>query len=554
MLTVADWLQRLDGQDTETRKSLARMYGANQSVVQDRVRLTRLVLTRFGERFGDAPVRVFRSPGRINLRGMHVDTHGGYINLMTHQREVVIAAAPSEYDEVRIANCDDSFSEVTFRIGEFSSHTAFSGEWNSFILSPDVHNAVWTRRGHWGNYLQGCVLSAQHRFRDTPLRGMRAVVGSDLPRGAALSSSAALSVALLKAVLGLNTRTLSTDEAILAVRDAEWYAGSRIGVSDQAAMLLGGKDTLVNTALLASRLDTSSARRIPFPDALRILVVNSYTERSLSGAQLVEYTRNRFAYSLALDILRQEMRADGLSGDAVSEMDCLAAITADAFASHGGVSVLYRLLRRVPLHASLSELKRRYDLPAFDTAYADFFGTVPVESRPEEIDLRGPLMFGIAESERARLFPEALEQRDFVRAGRLMSTGHNGDRRITGAGQPYRYDVSDAAMEHLAAEGAPIEWCPGVYGASSPVLDTLVDEALEAGALGACLTGAGIAGAVLALCHAEDAEGVAEAIRARMARPDYAKLTNREAPLTEAELSGAVVVNYATAGAGELVL
>jgi hypothetical protein len=193
-------------------------------------------------------------------------------------------------------------------------------------------------------------------------------------------------------------------------------------------------------------------------------------------------------------------------------------------------------------------------LPAFDTAYADFFGTVPEALRPREIDLRGPLLFGIAESERARVFPEALEHGDYVRAGRLMSVGHNGDRRITGAGQPYRYDVSDATLDHLAAEQAPIEWRPGVYGASSPVLDTLVDEAQEAGALGACLTGAGIAGAVLALCHADSADGIAEAIRLRMGKADYAVLANRTSALTETEIAEAVVTNQATVGAGELAL
>ena len=361
-------------------------------------------------------------------------------------------------------------------------------------------------------------------------------------------------MATLTAILGLNAQHVTDSDAILAVREAEWYAGSRIGVSDQAAMLLGGKDSVVNTALHASCLDERVVRRVLLPPEVSVLVINSYTERSLSGAHLVEYTRNRFAYSLALEILRQEMRSNGFPEDFADSIQSLAAITPQRFDPHGGVKAIYRLLALTPEQAPLSVLKERYQLPVFDSAYADFFGTVPEHLRPTEIALRGPLLFGIAESERARVFADAVEQRDYVRMGRLMSTGHNGDRRVTGAGQPYRYDVSDAAITGLAKAAAPIEWCPGVYGASSPVLDCLVDEALEAGALGASLTGAGIAGAVIALCHAADASGVSEAIRARMATIEYTRLANRAESLTEEELRSAVVINQATAGAGEVAL
>jgi len=553
-VTASEWLNRLADPDELTREALHAAYGDHEEVVKSRLRLLRSALERFIERFGDEPVRLFRSPGRINLRGMHVDTHGGYLNLMTHQREVVVVAAPSTDDRVNIANCDDAYPDVVFRIGTQSRHPSFAGDWNSFILHPDILGDVRTRPGFWGNYLQGCVLSAQHYYRETPLRGMRAVVGSDLPRGAALSSSAALLVATLTATLGINNRSMRDNDAILSVREAEWYAGSRIGVSDQAAMLLGGKDAVVNAALLSSQLDTRSARRIHFPAELRVLVINSFTERSLSGSHLVEYTQNRFAYSLALDILRQEMRASGMPSAFVESTVSLAALTPVAFAPYGGLKTIYQLLALIPQRAAVSDLKSRYDLPAFDKAYADFFGTVPAELRPTEIALRGPLLFGIAESERARVFPHALETGDYVRAGRLMSVGHNGDRRLTGAGQPYRYDVSDAALAALAAELTPIEWCPGVYGASSPVLDFLVDEAQEAGALGACLTGAGIAGAVLALCHADDAAEIADTVRGRMATSEYTTIARRAAPLTDAELAEAVVVNQATAGAGELFL
>lgn len=144
-----------------------------------------------------------------------------------------------------------------------------------------------------------------------------------------------------------------------------------------------------------------------------------------------------------------------------------------------------------------------------------------------------------------------------------MTIGHDGDRRVcfprachagTHEGVPYHYDASDAALDRLAESDTPVQLCPGVYGASSPVLDALADAALDAGALGASLTGAGIAGSVLALCDAQNADSVAGAVRERLASPEYIRLAGRAEPLTREEIADGVVVNHAPASAGELVL
>jgi galactokinase len=346
---------------------------------------------------------------------------------------------------------------------------------------------------------------------------------------------------------------MEPDPLILAAQDAEWYTGSRCGVSDQAAMILGNRDTIIRVALFRNDLDTSQARRIALPVELRVLVINSYTERSLSGAHTIDYTRNRFAYSLALAVLRQEMAAQGLPHHLVAEADRLSRLSMDTFEQMGGTETFLKLLQAIPEEISLDELRGKYEIPNFDTVYDQYFGTTSENLRPKTIGLRGPLLFGVAESERARLFADAIEAGDYSRAGHLMSIGHDGDRRISANGLPYTYDVSDAAVDRLVASGTPLEDCPGVYGASSPALDTLVDAALEGGALGASLTGAGIAGAILALCRAEDADRVAESVRNRLAAPDYVGVAGREAPLTDNELAAAVVVNHATAPAGELL-
>ncbi|HUW62285.1 MAG TPA: galactokinase family protein [Candidatus Bathyarchaeia archaeon] len=549
-LRASEWAAIADATGP-SRKLFKKVYGTDPDVTAERAGLLRAVAETHLRRFGDGPLRVFRCPGRINLRGMHVDTHGGYLNLMTHQREIVLVLREAEDGDVVVANTEPVFDETRFAL-EVLDTAGIDGDWPDFIMQPRVRAGVEARRGHWSHYVRGAFLSVLHRFPGARPRGFDGVIGSDMPRGAALSSSAALCICLVKAILALNRLKLSGAELAETARDAEWYTGSRCGLSDQAAMVLGGVGEMVNLALDPARPDFSGARRLRFPDALAILVINSYTERSLSGPAGVDYTRNRFAYGMALEILRQEMARQGLPESLVEKARRLSTLSPVEFEEFGGTRYILDLLRRIPEEITVADLRARYDLPGLDALYDRYFASAPAQMRPTSVALRGPLLFGIAESERARVFADALEVGNYARAGRLMTIGHDGDRRTWHDRRPP--DVSDAALEQCIAQGTPLETMPGAYGAGSGVLDALVDVALEAGALGASLTGAGMAGTVLALCRREDAGRVAQAVRAFMSGAAYLELARRNAPLTREELNHAAVLNHATAAPGEFGL
>jgi galactokinase len=320
-------------------------------------------------------------------------------------------------------------------------------------------------------------------------------------------------------------------------------------MSDQGAMVLGRRGKILNIALFAEDFSLNGAQYIDMPPDASVLVVNSHTKRSLSGHQLVEYTRNRFAYSVALHVLRSVAENLGLAPEVAAKLDRLSRLTPETL---GGGKALYGMLQEIPEEMSLDELRARYAPPDLDGAYDRYFGTVPEEQRPTRIRLRGPLAFGMAESERARRFAELAAQGDSVGMGRLMTWGHDGDRLVAGDGSRYSCDLSDQALDEMKRSGLDITRCPGAYGASSPVLDLLVDRALSARALGACLTGAGIAGAVLVLYRRSDSGRIADALRECLGSEEYRRRGGRVAPLTETELREAVVENHSTAGAGEL--
>lgn len=536
----------LSAPDGARQLGLDGIYG-DAALIAERCRHIHSVVRHYLQAFGDDPVRIFRAPGRINLRGMHVDTHGGWLNLMTHQREVIVVTGASPDGATHVVNTNTALKALAIGMDELPD--VAGRPWADFIVSPEVKTRVAVAPGHWRNYIEGAWLRARQSLPAQHVGGLRIVVDSNLPQGAALSSSAALCVALLHAWFRWNDVETSNDELIIAAQDAEWYTGSRCGTCDQAAIVLGNPAAVVHVALNPKAFSTASARAIATPEDLRVLVINSYTKRSISGAEKIAYTLNRFAYSMAMEIFRHALRDAGYAEDTIAACGCLANITPEAL---GGHKALYAVLKQVPERILLDELRQRYALPDLDREYTRYFGDMDPNHQPREIGLRGPLLFGIAESERARHFAIAIESGNYIRAGHLMTIGHDGDRRVNPDGQAFVRRVDDAWLDQCAAKKIPIEECPGNYGASSPALDFLVDAALADGALGASLTGAGIAGTVLALCREGDAESIADGVRVAMASAAYQRVAGLEEGLVAERIMDAILVNQSPTGAGEI--
>jgi galactokinase len=544
-LYANEWLSRL----TESRHDvfLQNIYGSDQQVLAERKKLLHQAILAFLVRFGDLPVRIFRAPGRLNLRGMHVDTHGGWMNLMTHQREVVMVAAASASSHCTLVNCLSGYNQTEWDLADQSRFIRSDASWLQTVTADSFTPGT----ADWSRYCLGAALRLQHQFPAKGLTGVTAMVASDLPVGASLSSSTALNLVSLMAFAAFNGLSLSLPHLLLASRDVEWYAGARSGLSDQAAILAGQRDQIFHVAIDPDDPDVHAGKYIPFPDDLSLLVVNSCTTRMLSGAERVQYSLNRFAYSMALNVLQAELFRAGYPAEKVSRMHRLSEVTPEAL---GGMSALMNLLQSIPETISLSDLKKRYAPDNLERDYALYFDGVPEKEKPDQIPLRGPLLFGIAESARAQRFPLVLQEKNYALAGRLMSLGHAGDRVASKEGNPFKANVRDTALKNQAAHALPVELIPGWYGASSPALDMLVDAAIDGGAFGASLTGAGIAGAVLALCSRSKEEQVRQAILQCMQSRRYANVSGGDDVLRSTPVQEWVVANHAVSGAGEILL
>jgi galactokinase len=155
---------------------------------------------------------VARAPGRVNLIGEHTDYNAGLCLPFAIARAVTVTA--TRLDEPRI--------EVEARD---------LGERDAFTL-----DAIRAAPG-WRAFVRGTAAELGART------GARLVITSDLPRGAGLSSSAALCAALALALDGVaadrrGAVATRLDLARIGARVEHRWVGARTGMLDHLAVLL----------------------------------------------------------------------------------------------------------------------------------------------------------------------------------------------------------------------------------------------------------------------------------------------------------------------------
>ncbi|HSG34505.1 MAG TPA: galactokinase family protein, partial [Sphingomonadaceae bacterium] len=226
--------------------------------------LCRKAAENFRGRFGADPAVFAAAPGRVNLIGEHIDYCDGFVLPFAIERSILIAAAPNGTSEARIATCCDPDGAV------------FDAGGPQEKGSPE-----------WSNYLRGVV----HGFhmRGTEVPGFDAFIVTSLPRGAGLSSSAALECAVATLIEGLTGARLGTREKALLAQKAEHdFAGVPCGIMDQFASAFGKEGKLV---LIDCR--SGETELVPFSDpALTILVSNTKVSHQLSDGGYAARRKN----------------------------------------------------------------------------------------------------------------------------------------------------------------------------------------------------------------------------------------------------------------------
>lgn len=210
----------------------------------------------FESEFGYSPELTDFTPGRINLIGEHTDYNGGL---------VLPTAIPLGLN-ISIGRRDDDQFRIT-------SH-GFKG-----IFEGNLSNKV---SDHWSDYARGAVLfSNKHGMHKG---GADIAIQTSLPHGAGLSSSAAITVGILKLLRDLSKATLNDVKISQIARSVENdFIGVPCGIMDQMAVALA-------TPKQALRIDTDSLDYdiIDIPATHHMAVVHSGKFRRLNEGRYKE--------------------------------------------------------------------------------------------------------------------------------------------------------------------------------------------------------------------------------------------------------------------------
>jgi galactokinase len=211
----------------------------------------------FFNQYHHQPTIIVRSPGRVNIIGEHTDYNNGFVLPAAIDKAGYIAISLRDDDQINLTAVDlnENFSiSVT-------------------DLKPvgDVS---------WPNYILGSA--AQFLKRGVKLPGFNAMLTSDVPMGAGLSSSAAVECATVFALNHLLETNIERVAMVEMAQKAEHeYAGVLCGIMDQFASMMGKESQVI-------KLDCRSLEYeyVPFKlEGYKIVLLNTNVKHSLASSE-----------------------------------------------------------------------------------------------------------------------------------------------------------------------------------------------------------------------------------------------------------------------------
>jgi galactokinase len=182
-------------------------------------------------------IRQWHAPARVNLIGEHTDYSGGLALPIAIDRGITIKARRRNDDTTRVWSL---------------------GQQAQFHHAGVHHSGAETVTG-WAAYLAGVAWALNEKGIQPPALDL--VLESDIPVGAGLSSSAALTCATALAMTTFAGVTLDREEiALIAAKAENDYVGAPTGLLDQFSVCFAEAD---HALLLDFSTDIPSAISIP---------------------------------------------------------------------------------------------------------------------------------------------------------------------------------------------------------------------------------------------------------------------------------------------------
>ncbi len=225
----------------------------------------------YGESY--QPIRVFKSPGRVNLIGEHIDYNGGY----------VLPAALSMVTTVLVRKRTDNIIRL------YATDL-------KYVVQAELDRLEYYKDYKWGNYQLG--VAAQLIAEGYSVPGCEMLFEDKVPLGSGLSSSAAIEVATALALNRIGGYDTSMKELAVISQMAEHnYVGVNCGIMDQFASAMGKAGHAI---LLDCR--NLNYTHIPLETKdYKLVISNTKKKRSLSESA---YNQRRAECETALEKLK----------------------------------------------------------------------------------------------------------------------------------------------------------------------------------------------------------------------------------------------------------
>ncbi len=240
------------------------------------------VLRAFEREYGAPPEALVRAPGRVNLIGEHTDYNDGFVLPMALDRAAWIALTPRADGVVRL------FAQDLDQRGVFDVANA---------TRRDARGDAQAERVGWLEYPRAVAWALQADGGHA-LRGFDGVLAADVPRGAGLSSSAAVELVMAAAFQVASGFVWDPLDVAKRMQRAEnLWVGVASGIMDQ----LIGAAGVAGHALLIDCCDLST-RPVPLPAACAVVVLDTNTRRGLVASAYNERREQCEAAAQALGV------------------------------------------------------------------------------------------------------------------------------------------------------------------------------------------------------------------------------------------------------------
>ena len=243
------------------------------------------ILKKFNEKFGyEKDVRVFFSPGRVNLIGEYTDYNGGH----------VFPCALSFGTYGAISQRNDKIVRM------YSENFEDKG-----IISFEIDNLKNEEEHDWANYPKGVIDVLRKHGYDVN-QGFDMLVYGNIPNGAGLSSSASLELLMAVMMNDIHKFNIDRVELVKYCQEAENnFIGVNCGIMDQFSIGMGQDSSAI--LLDCNTLDYKYST-VDLKDEV-IVIANTNKRRGLADSK---YNERRSECEEALKELQTELKISTL--------------------------------------------------------------------------------------------------------------------------------------------------------------------------------------------------------------------------------------------------